>query len=123
MLYDPCRFGRSLPAKIIQRMLEQRSGEANFQLRPPDENVAVRGSIFILRAGNARVGLPEKNALADQVFVGSGPLAGAASTPKTGVDRSFSSLKALLNACLWMNFYLAAAVIRNARGTGILQEH
>ena len=53
-------------------MLEQRSGEANFQLRPPDENVAEWGSIFILRAGDARVGLPEKSTLADQVFVGSG---------------------------------------------------
>ena len=69
-------------------MLEQRSEEANFQLRPPDENVAVWGSIFILRTGAARVGLPEKSTLADQVSVGSGPLAGAASTPKTGVDRS-----------------------------------
>ncbi len=62
------RAVRSLKMKTIQHMLEQRSEKLSLSYDLRLKNVAVWGSIFSLRTGNARVGLPEKNTLADQVF-------------------------------------------------------
>ena len=76
----PAHAGATLRGAVVQLMDAAMEGEkhpahagatlreAISQLRPPAENVAVWGSIFSLRTGDARVGLPEKNTLADQVF-------------------------------------------------------